>query len=188
MKRTFDIVLALLLFPLAFVFCLFLAPMIALDTRASPIFAQQRIGRDRRSFTLLKLRTMPKEAPNVASHRLNGNLVTPFGAFIRKFKLDELPQIWNVLVGQMSFVGPRPCLGSQLELIAERSHRGVFDIRPGITGLSQVAGVDMSEPKRLAELDHEYVTRHSVRLDIGLIIQTVLGEGRGDAASTDRRN
>lgn len=110
-----------------------------IDT-GSPLFMQRRVGRYQRGFTLIKFRTMKVETQSVASHLANPSDVTPIGAFMRRTKLDELPQLWNVLKGDMSLVGPRPCLFNQTELINERAIRGVFDVRPGITGLAQTQG------------------------------------------------
>jgi O-antigen biosynthesis protein WbqP len=122
------------------------------DTR-SPLFRQERVGRHQKPFTLVKFRTMEKDTASVASHLASASAITPFGRFLRRTKLDELPQLWNVLKGDMSLVGPRPCLFNQEELIAEREARGVYQARPGITGLAQVNGIDMSTPRLLAETD-----------------------------------
>ncbi len=99
--------------------------------------------------------------------------MTPAGSLLRALKLDELPQLWNVLLGEMSLVGPRPCLPNQERLIAERRKRGVFAIPPGVTGLAQVRGVDMSEPERLAELDETYLRTRSLGMDVRLILKTI---------------
>ena len=117
-----------------------------LDTGA-PVFRQERVGQHQKPFTLVKFRTMHPETASVASHLADVSAITPFGAFLRRTKLDELPQLWNVLKGDMSLVGPRPCLFNQTELIHERATRGVFDARPGITGLAQMNIIDMSTPK-----------------------------------------
>jgi lipopolysaccharide/colanic/teichoic acid biosynthesis glycosyltransferase len=106
--------------------------------------------------------------------------VTGFGAFLRRTKLDELPQLWNVLVGDMSLVGPRPCLPNQAELIGARDARGIYVLRPGITGPAQVQGVDMSNPERLAQLDATWLDERSVHSYLALIVLTVRGRGRGD--------
>jgi O-antigen biosynthesis protein WbqP len=114
------------------------------------------------------------------SHETKASAITPVGHFLRRTKLDELPQLWNILKGEMSFVGPRPCLPSQVELIAARRRRGVYAIRPGITGVAQVAGVDMSDPERLAKLDAVYLAEYSLMTDLRLIMATLFGAGRGD--------
>jgi lipopolysaccharide/colanic/teichoic acid biosynthesis glycosyltransferase len=110
----------------------------------------------------------------------NADAVTPYGGFLRRSKLDELPQLWNVLKGEMSLVGPRPCLFNQEELIAERAKRRVFDARPGVTGLAQVRGVDMSTPSLLAETDAEMLENLSISHYFKLILVTLLGNGAGD--------
>lgn len=115
------------------------------------------------------------------SHEVSAAQITRLGHFTRKTKLDELPQVWNVLLGQMSFVGPRPCLPNQHELIAERETLSVFDVRPGVTGPAQLAGIDMSTPKRLAKADAEYIANRSFRGDLKLLLITATGKGRGDA-------
>ena len=122
---------------------LFVFILCFLDTR-SPIFWQKRLGQDQVPFTLIKFRTMTSDTSSVATHLVNPEKITRLGKFLRKTKLDELPQLWNVLSGKMSLVGPRPGLPSQLELTKERQLRKVFSVRPGITGLSQINEIDMS--------------------------------------------
>ena len=108
-----------------------------------------------------------------ATHEISPSAVTSVGSKLRAFKFDELPQLWNVLVGEMSLVGPRPCLPNQVQLIAERRKRNVFAVRPGITGLAQVQGVDMSDPERLAEIDQTYVHTRSLGMDLQLLVKTI---------------
>ena len=115
----------------------------------------------------------PPDAPGEAS------AVTSLGELLRRFKIDELPQLWNVLLGDMSLVGPRPCLPSQAELVEARKRLGVFTVRPGITGLAQVSGVDMSDANRLAEIDAQYVRTQSLVGDLRLIWATLRGQGVG---------
>ena len=146
----------------------------------SPIFCQERVGRDKKPFTLIKFRTMAVGTASIATHLADGASITAFGRFLRKTKLDELPQLLNVLKGDMSLVGPRPCLFNQGELIHEREKRGVYTLRPGITGLAQVNDIDMSTPKLLAEWDERMTKPVSVSQYFRLIIQTVLGSGSGD--------
>lgn len=120
-------------------------------------------------------------AANVPTHQAAAAHVTALGKFLRQSKLDELPQLWNVLWGEMSLVGPRPCLPTQAELIDERRQRGVLNIRPGITGLAQVRGIDMSDPVVLAEIDAEYLRIHSFAVDLKILFRTFfVGSGRGD--------
>lgn len=149
------------------------------DTR-SPLFLQQRVGRHQKPFTLIKFRTMRLDTASVATHLANASAVTRFGSFLRRSKLDELPQLWNVLRGEMSLVGPRPCLLSQEELIAERAALGVFSARPGITGSAQVRGVDMSTPALLARTDAEMLASLSLWEYLRLIVLTLVGKGYGD--------
>lgn len=146
----------------------------------SPLFRQERVGRNKKPFTLVKFRTMKKGTASVASHLASADAITPFGNFLRKTKLDELPQLWNVLKGEMSLVGPRPCLFNQEELIQEREKRGVLGARPGITGLAQVNEIDMSTPVLLAETDQRMIESLGVRDYFRYILQTVTGKGSGD--------
>lgn len=150
-----------------------------LDT-GSPLFRQERVGRHQKPFTLVKFRTMRPDTASVATHLADASAVTKLGRFLRRSKLDELPQLWNVLKGQMSLVGPRPCLFNQTELIKERALRGVFAARPGITGLAQINGIDMSTPRRLAEADAQMLQDLGLAAYFTYIIKTVNGAGRGD--------
>lgn len=158
----------------------FLLSVIGLFDTGSPIFRQERVGRHKKPFTLVKFRTMRKDTASVASHLASVNAITPFGRFLRRTKLDELPQLWNVLKGDMSLVGPRPGLFNQEDLTAERDLRGVFEARPGITGLAQLNDIDMSTPQLLAETDQKMLESLSVIHYFRYVFQTVLGKGRGD--------
>lgn len=159
---------------------LMLLTFIGLFDTGSPVFRQERVGRHRKPFTLVKFRTMKPDTASVASHLASASAITPFGGFLRKTKLDELPQLWNVLKGDMSLVGPRPCLFNQEELIAEREQRGVFNYRPGITGLAQVNEIDMSTPVLLAETDQKMLQNLSLKDYFKYIFMTVAGKGSGD--------
>jgi O-antigen biosynthesis protein WbqP len=150
----------------------------------SPLFRQERVGRDQRSFTLVKFRTMRPDTASVASHLADASAITRLGAFLRQTKLDELPQLWNVLKGDMSLVGPRPCLFNQVELINERAIRAVFDARPGITGLAQVSNIDMSTPKLLAATDACMLQSLDLISYFKYIFMTVGGKGAGDRVKT----
>lgn len=154
--------------------------LIGLFDTGSPIFCQERVGRNQKPFTLVKFRTMSVDTASVASHLASAASITKLGGFLRKTKLDELPQLWNVLTGDMSLVGPRPGLFNQAELTAERESRGVFAARPGITGLAQVSDIDMSTPRLLAETDARMLADLSVIQYFRYIVQTVLGKGSGD--------
>jgi O-antigen biosynthesis protein WbqP len=179
MLRVFDLVFSLigLLLGLPVLLVIYVAGLF--DT-GSPFFQQVRVGRNERPFTLLKFRTMRPETPSVASHLADISAITPLGLFLRRTKLDELPQLWNVLKGEMSLVGPRPCLFNQAELIGERASRGVFDVRPGITGLAQVNNIDMSTPKLLAETDAQMLKELTLSAYFKYIFMTVGGKGSGD--------
>ena len=146
----------------------------------SPLFLQERVGRHQQPFVLVKFRTMRPDTASVATHLADASAITPFGRFLRRTKLDELPQLWNVLRGEMSLVGPRPCLFNQEELIAERAALGVFAARPGITGLAQVQGIDMSTPALLARTDAEMLASLGLLGYFRFIVMTVLGKGAGD--------
>lgn len=155
-----------------------------LDTGA-PLFRQVRVGRRGRPFVLYKLRTMRPETPSVATHLADPGAVTRFGRFLRRTKLDELPQLWNVIRGEMSLVGPRPCLPNQKELIEARDHLGVLAARPGITGLAQIRGIDMSQPQRLARVDAEMLRRFSLSAYFRYLWLTLRGQGQGDRIRGD---
>lgn len=154
--------------------------LVGLFDTGSPLFLQARVGRNQTPFTLVKFRTMRPDTASVASHLADASAITPLGAFLRRSKLDELPQLWNVLKGEMSLVGPRPCLFNQVELINERAARGVFNARPGVTGLAQVNEIDMSTPKLLAETDAKMLVSLTVVDYFRYIFQTVAGKGSGD--------
>ncbi|MCB5189965.1 sugar transferase [Methylobacillus arboreus] len=179
MIRLFDIVFSLFGLILGFPLLLFIYIAGLFDT-GSPLFRQVRVGRYRQPFTLVKFRTMKVETASVASHLASAASITWLGRFLRRTKLDELPQLWNVLKGEMSLVGPRPNLFNQDELIAERELLGVYNARPGITGMAQVSDIDMSTPKLLAETDALMLRELTLLLYFKLLIQTVLGKGSGD--------
>ncbi|MDP0562535.1 MAG: sugar transferase [Candidatus Endonucleobacter sp. (ex Gigantidas childressi)] len=121
--------------------------MVGYFDTGSPIFIQQRVGGNKKSFNLIRFRTMSLDTKPIASHLVSTVSVTKPGCFLRKTKIDELPQLINVLKGEMSFVGPRPNLFNQVELIKERDSRGVYDVLPGITGLAQISNIEMSTPE-----------------------------------------
>ena len=154
--------------------------VIGLFDTGLPMFVQQRVGRGQKPFPLFKFRTMRPDTASAPTHMVAASSITKLGRFLRRSKLDELPQLVNVLLGNMSLVGPRPCLPQQRQLIEERERRGVFAARPGVTGLAQVREVDMSTPIRLAELDKQMIADMSVALYFRLILATVMGRGAGD--------
>ncbi len=179
----------LLDFLCAFVGLLFALPFLLILTiigyfdTGSPIFIQKRVGRFKKPFNLIKFRTMTVGTESVASHLANTASITKVGSFLRKTKLDELPQLWNVLKGEMSLVGPRPGLFNQEELTVARESEGVFDVRPGITGLAQVNDIDMSTPDLLAKTDAKMIREMSLASYFKFILQTVTGKGSGDRVS-----
>ena len=179
-KRCFDLGVAVGLILTLWWVMLVLALVVRLTSKGPAIFAQTRIGQHCKTFTCYKFRTMAEGTANVATHDATHTAITPLGRILRKTKLDELPQLFNILRGDMSLVGPRPCLPIQQELIAERDKRGVYHLRPGITGLAQVQGIDMSNPQRLAIEDARYLEQRSFSLDLKLAMQTFIGRGQGD--------
>ncbi len=179
MTRIFDILFSffglLILSPIVL-----LLLIIGLFDTGSPLFRQERVGVNQKPFNLLKFRSMHVNTKAVATHLVQVSAITKWGSFLRKSKLDELSQLFNVLKGDMSFVGPRPNLFNQTELIEERSKRGVYAIRPGITGLAQINKIDMSTPQLLAETDAQMIQSFSFVKYFYYIIVTVLGKGSGD--------
>ncbi len=179
MQRVLDLFFSALGLLLASPLLAILTILGLFDT-GSPLFRQTRVGRNRKPFTLVKFRTMRPETAHVATHLADASAVTAFGKFLRRTKLDELPQLWNVLKGEMSLVGPRPCLFSQAELIEARERLGVFRARPGITGLAQVKDIDMSTPQLLAETDARMLASLGIKNYFSYILMTVIGKGSGD--------
>src|SRR5215468_9109127 len=174
MKRFLDFFLAILLAPLVLLPCLLIAAVIRTTSPGPALYWSQRVGRDNRMFSMAKFRSMRSGAPAVATHLLKdpSAYITPIGAWLRQTSLDELPQLWNVLRGDMSFVGPRPALFNQDDLIALRTERGVHRLRPGITGLAQINGRDeLPIPEKVA-LDAEYLARRSIWLDLEILFLT----------------
>lgn len=172
-KQIFDLVgAALLLLVTSPVFLLAVLAVRA-SSPGPAIFSQTRVGRDGALFRCHKLRTMYVGTPSLPSHETPVNAVTSVGEVLRKFKLDELPQFWNVLKGEMSLVGPRPCLPTQTEVIEYRRRMGVLGALPGITGLAQIRGIDMSSPALLAETDAAYLETASLWLDLRILFGTL---------------
>lgn len=168
LDRSAALVGLLLLLPVLAV--IFLA--ISSQRDGPALFRQKRVGRFQKPFTLYKFRTLPVDTAHVPTHELGQAQTNRVGRFVRRTKLDELPQLWNVLRGDMSLVGPRPGLPTQTELIAERDQRGLFDLRPGITGYAQIHGIDMRDPVRLAQADMAYAQSISLLGDLAIISAT----------------
>jgi lipopolysaccharide/colanic/teichoic acid biosynthesis glycosyltransferase len=185
-KRCIDLIAALVIL-IPFIWLLAIIWLaVRLQSPGPGIFAQERIGKNGQAFTCYKFRTMAEGSPNVGTHEVSATLVTPIGAFLRRSKLDELPQAFNILLNEMSLVGPRPCLPNQDAVIAQRQKLGVLSIKPGITGLAQIERIDMSQPSLLARWDADYVKLRSLRLDLSILIKTALGRGNGDAMTARR--
>jgi lipopolysaccharide/colanic/teichoic acid biosynthesis glycosyltransferase len=159
--------------------------VIRLTSAGPAIFAQARVGRHGKAFTCYKFRTMIIGTVQAASHEVGQSSITPVGGFLRRTKLDELPQVVNILCGQISLVGPRPCLPVQAELIEQRTQRGVFAVKPGITGWAQIHDIDMSDPARLAKWDESYIAQRGIIREIAIILRTFIGGGRGDRTAAD---
>ncbi|MCD6724255.1 sugar transferase [Vibrio cholerae] len=174
-------------FSAAFLGLLILCPILlfvfilGLFDTGSPIFVQERVGRNKKPFNLYKFRTMSLDTKSVASHLANSSSITKLGLFLRKTKVDELPQLINVLKGEMSLVGPRPNLFNQHELIVERDALGIYNVLPGITGLAQIQNIDMSTPKLLAQTDKNMIDTLTLKNYFYYLIKTVTGNGTGDA-------
>ena len=145
-----------------------------------PIFIQNRIGKNEKIFKILKFRTMKIDTPQLASHLVNHRSLTKFGKLIRLLKLDELPQLINVIKGEMSLVGPRPCLLNQKELIIERKKNRIFSVSPGITGLAQINGIDMSNPIKLTFYDRKMIANFNLNKYFKYLLLTTFGKGLGD--------
>lgn len=197
-KRIIDITLSLIGIIILSPVFLILIIAIKLDSKGSVLFKQKRIGIRKTHFNILKFRTMridtPKDTP---THLLENpeQYITKMGKFLRKTSLDELPQIWNIFIGQMSIIGPRPALWNQYDLIEERDKYGANDIRPGLTGWAQINGRDELPIEVKAKLDGEYAQRMSLRLDVKCFLGTIVsvlkhdgvvegGTGRKEVASS----
>ena len=153
---------------------LILLLLVGLLDNSSPLFKQTRVGIHQNSFILIKFRTMPISTKSVATHLVKNLKLSFFGSFLRKTKLDETPQLWNILRGEMSLVGPRPCLLNQTKLIKERKKRGVFKVRPGITGLAQIKSITMKTPTLLAKTDLKMIKQMNLFYYFYYIFKTVL--------------
>ena len=174
-KRLFDIFCSLLAIIILGLPMLIVALAIKLDSKGPVLFKQKRIGKNKKLFKIWKFRSMYIDTdPNAPTHKLNNanNHITKVGKFIRKTSIDELPQLFNILLGKMSFVGPRPALWNQDDLILERDKYHANDIIPGLTGLAQISGRDELEIPVKAKIDGDYVIRRSFFFDMSLIFKT----------------
>jgi len=179
MIRFFDLLFSVLLICFLLPIFIFLLAINSFHF-SSPLFFQARVGKNKKTFTLIKYRSMKATTQSMPTHMLNSDLLTKWGKFLRSSKLDELPQLWNVLVGDMSLVGPRPCLTNQRLLISERSKRNIFDVKPGITGMAQVNCIDMSDPKLLAKIEETMLSNFGLKDYFRFLFLTLIGKGSGD--------
>lgn len=178
--RSLDLAFASAVFVFFGWLMVILAILIKSSSAGPALFKQKRVGREGQIFSCYKFRTMYIDTPQVATHQVSANSTTAVGKRLRKWKLDELPQIFNILANQMSLVGPRPCLPSQAELVDARRRLGVLAVKPGVTGWSQIQGIDMSDPERLSQCDAEFCARRSIPFYVRIAVLTFLGKGNGD--------
>lgn len=184
-KRLLDVALGCVAGLVLLLPCLLIAVVVRLTSRGPALYWSHRVGRYNRVFRMPKFRTMRLDTPTVATHLLAnpGSYVTDVGSFLRRTSLDELPQLWSILKGEMSFVGPRPALFNQHDLIVLRTQHGVHELRPGVTGWAQVNGRDeLSIPEKVM-LDVEYLRRRSLLLDIRILGLTLLRSATGAGIS-----
>lgn len=180
-KRLIDLGFAVSLIVVFWWLLLIVWASIRLHSKGPGLFRQDRVGRGGKIFTCYKFRTMRVGTVQAGTHHVSAMAVSGrLGQFLRATKLDELPQVWNILRNEISLVGPRPCLPVQTELVEARRERGVLRVMPGITGLAQSEGLDMSDPVKLAVRDAEYVALQSVLLDLRILAATFMGGGQGD--------
>lgn len=190
MKRIIDFTVSLaIIIGLSIIFLL-LCIVIKLDSPGPILFKQRRIGKDKKEFNILKFRTMKIDAPNdMPTHLLDkpDAYITRVGKFLRKTSLDELPQLINILKGEMSIIGPRPALWNQYDLIAERDKYKANDVLPGLTGLAQISGRDELPIEVKAKIDGEYVEKKSPVLDSEIFVKTVFSVLKSDGVKEGKR-
>lgn len=176
MKRMFDVVFALVCLPLLGLPIILTAIVVKLSSPGPVLYWSDRVGRHNLMFEMPKFRSMRIDTPAVATHLLENpeQWLTPIGAFLRKSSLDELPQLWNILTGEMSFVGPRPALFNQEDLIGQRTEKGVHKLVPGLTGWAQINGRDELPIPQKVQLDVEYLQRRSLLFDLKILWITAL--------------
>lgn len=185
MKRCFDLLLALFAASLLALPLLLVALAVRLTSKGPALYWSDRVGRHNKIFRMPKFRTMRVDTPAVATHLLDNaqSYLTPIGSFLRKSSLDELPQLWSILAGDMSFVGPRPALFNQDDLIALRTEYGIEQLTPGLTGWAQINGRDELPIPQKVELDRAYLQRQSLWFDLTIIALTAWKVFRRDGVS-----
>jgi O-antigen biosynthesis protein WbqP len=184
-KREFDLILGLLLLPLLCILMAAIAITVWLTSKGPVLYWSDRVGRNNRIFRMPKFRTMKVHTPEVATHLLRDPKahLTVVGPFLRKTSLDELPQIYSILKGDLSFVGPRPALHNQNDLVALRTEHGVHQLVPGLTGWAQVNGRDDLHIPAKVEYDCEYLRKRTFRFDIRILLRTIVQVLRGDGVT-----
>lgn len=194
-KRLVDFTLSLLILTGLSIIFIILSLVIKLDSKGPVFFKQKRIGKEKKEFHILKFRTMKTDAPKeMPTHLLDkpDAYITPVGKFLRKTSLDELPQLINILKGDMSLIGPRPALWNQYDLIEERDKYSANDVLPGLTGLAQISGRDELSIELKARIDGEYVKKQNPRLDSEIFVKTVFSvlksEGVKEGTSLKEKN
>ncbi|TGE34874.1 sugar transferase [Desulfosporosinus fructosivorans] len=190
MKRFSDVLFCIILLSILSPLLLIISIVIKVDSKGPALFSQRRIGRNNHEFVLYKFRTMRTETPDVATHLLRDpqSHITPFGKFLRKSSLDELPQLLNIIKGDMTFIGPRPALYNQHDLIELRTSCGVHTLRPGVSGWAQVNGRDCLEIREKVNYDFEYLEQQSLTMDIKILLFTVLKVLRADGVREGTQN
>lgn len=185
MKRTVDLILAAVAGILLLVPVLLVALLVRLTSQGPALYWSDRVGRNNTIFKMPKFRSMKIGTPAIATHMLSdpGSYLTPVGSFLRKTSLDELPQLWSIIKGDMSFVGPRPALFNQHDLIALRTQYGVHELVPGLTGWAQINGRDELPIPQKVELDAEYLRRRSFGFDMKIIFLTAIKVIRQDSVT-----
>lgn len=175
-KRSFDFILSSILIILLIIPFVCISLLIIISTQESPIYLSKRIGQNKKIFIMPKFRTMRKETPQLATHLLkNSNeYLSKIGTLLRKTSIDELPQIWSIFIGDMSFVGPRPALFNQYDLIKKRDNYNINDFKPGISGYAQINGRDGITIDEKVKLDSFYVSNQSFFLDAKILFLTLL--------------
>ena len=176
MKRLLDILFAFILLIISSPLLFMIILLIKFGSKGPALFSQRRIGRNNKEFVLYKFRSMRTDAPNVATHLLKDSesYITPFGKFLRKSSLDELPQLINILLGDMTFIGPRPALYNQYDLIKLRTKCGVHTLRPGVSGWAQVNGRDSLGISEKVQLDCVYLGKRNLLFDVKILFFTAL--------------
>jgi lipopolysaccharide/colanic/teichoic acid biosynthesis glycosyltransferase len=182
-KRGLDLLFAVAVIGLLWWALLIVWALVKYGSPGSGIFAQERVGRYGKTFICYKFRTMQQGTVQAGTHEVSQASVTPIGRFLRGTKLDELPQVWNILKNEISLIGPRPGLPVQKDLFKARQAWGVFEVKPGISGLAQVNDIDMSDPEKLSRWDARYIALQSLVLDVKITLATVRGRGQGDKTS-----